>query len=38
MMGFKSFPAATATLSGIECHRMLKKHQMKNSKNKNIFQ
>ena len=28
-LGFKSFEAAEATISGIELHRMLKKGQMK---------
>ena len=32
-LGFKSFEAAQATLSGIELHRMLKKGQMKNTGN-----
>jgi putative transposase len=38
MMGFKSFPSAAATLSGIELHHMIKKGQMKNTGNKNIFE
>jgi putative transposase len=30
-LGFKSFEAAEATISGIELHRMLKKGQLKNA-------
>jgi transposase-like protein len=30
-LGFKSFEAAEATISGIELHRMLKKEQMENA-------
>lgn len=38
MMGFKSFHAANATLSGIELHHMLRKGQYTNSINMTIFE
>ena len=37
MMGFKSFISASATLAGIELHRMLRKKQHKNFK-KTLFE
>ncbi|MGI9214576.1 MAG: IS6 family transposase [Gammaproteobacteria bacterium] len=36
--GFKSFSSASATLSGIELHHMLRKQQHKDSSNQNIFE
>ena len=38
MKGFKSFEAADATLSGIELHHMLRKHQHAQSNNQTIFE
>jgi putative transposase len=38
MMGFKTFNSAQATISGIELHHMLRKHQHKNSANFSIFE
>jgi putative transposase len=38
MMGFKAFNSAQATISGIELHHMLRKHQHKNSANSSIFE
>ncbi len=39
MMGFKTFESATATLAGIELHRMLRKGQHSSgSANTNIFE
>ena len=38
MMGFKSFNSASATLSGIELHHMLRKGQHKNTANMAFFE
>ncbi|MEE9451475.1 MAG: IS6 family transposase [Gammaproteobacteria bacterium] len=38
MMGFKAFHTATATLAGIELHRMLRKGQHKNTANMTVFE
>ena len=38
MKGFKSFEAADATVSGIELHHMLRKHQHTQSANQTIFE
>ena len=38
MMGFKAFHSASATLTGIELHHMLRKKQHAQSANQSIFQ
>jgi len=38
MMGFKAFHCASATIAGIELHRMLKKGQHKNAANQTLFE
>ena len=38
MNGFKAFHSAQATLSGVELHHMLRKHQHQNSDNMTIFE
>ena len=38
MKGFKAFHSAEATLSGVELHHMLRKHQHQNSDNITIFE
>ena len=38
MMGFKEFNSASATIAGIELHRMLKKGQHRTASNKPIYE